>query len=327
MKLTITELTQTTTETWLDFWQHCPWATVPESPDWFNLWVSCLDTNARTHPLLVTFSDGVQCVIPALRVGRVRNLVEVLQAGPSGGYGGPLSRDVLTGSHLTLILDRIRREHADFHLRINPFLLHRIQPDLNSVTCTILPTPVRADFTQPVPLDSHTEDLLSRKRVRRYARSASANGFQVKVMPAEEIDEYIQTYTEAKVRWKEATVDYPDRFFKAMVNLTDCTFFGVYDDEGNYCGGGPILTGGTIVTTWLSVMRNNRLKSHIYELFYYELVHRFRSEGYAWFDFNPSSGKAGVIRFKRNFTPYTLPAPEYEGYSWKRLALIALGRP
>lgn len=327
MELSITEFSQTTTETWLDFWQQCPWATVPESPKWFGLWVSCIDTRSEPAPILITFSDGVRCLIPALRAGRVRNLVQVLQAGPAGGYGGPLSRDTLTSHHLILIMERIQREYPDFHLRINPFLLNAIKPDLHSVTFDSLPKPVRPDFTQPVPLDSQTEQLLSRKRVRRYARAAAANGFEVKVMPVEHIDKYIQTYADAKIRWKETTVDYPDHFFKAMAELPDCTFFGVYDDAGTFCGGGPMLVSNKIVTTWLSVMHSNRLRSHIYELFYYELIHRFQSNGYDWFDFNPSSGKMGVVRFKRNFTPYTLPAPEYEAYSWKRLALIALGRP
>lgn len=291
------------------------------------LWRSTFGDNHTPEAKLVHYTDGLKLLLPSTLVSRTKGWVFVHQMSPSGGYGGPLGNAKPTAEHLYLLLERLHSEFPDFHLRLNPFLFaDRLGDTITTKIPDLLPKPIIADFTQPVPLDDNLESLLSRKRARRYANAARKKGYHVKAMPAAHVSQYLEVYADARKRWTETTVHYPDSFFHNMHALNGCTFYGVYNKEDEFCGGGPFLFSKNIVTTWLSFMDSNMLSDHIYELFYYELLLKFRTEGYQWFDFNPSGGQPGVVKFKQKFTPYTLPAPLYESYSWKRLFLLTLGR-
>lgn len=333
MSLSLVDIERTTPEVWQTFWTNCSWATVSESPEWARLWQQTFGRSHIPSPWLITYSDGFQLVVATVSVTRSKNWFEVQLAGPSGGYGGPLAHTLPSLHHLSLLLEHFTKRFRDYHLRLNPFLLKELSapdmhPDIEETVTweKVLPKPIHPDYTQPVPLDHQTDALLSAKRVRRYANAAAGKGYQIRPMDAAELPSYLQIYRQAQQRWDSTTVVYPDTFFENMMRLKSCRFFGVYDEDGIYCGGGPMLVGNSVVTTWLSIMDSNRLRDHIYELFYYTLIHQFRKEGYHWFDFNPSGGQAGVVRFKSKFTPLKFPAPMYEEYSWKRLLLITLGR-
>ncbi|MCC5926301.1 MAG: hypothetical protein JJU41_07030 [Bacteroidetes bacterium] len=328
MSLEINNIRLTTSEVWSDYWKACYWATYAESPDWSRLWSKTYGEAYIATPYLVDYTDGTQLLLPVTSVVRAGKWFEVQLISPSGGYGGPLSSTLPTLHHLALLIEEIPRHFPDYHLRLNPFLLHAIKESIGNsiVVSPELPKPIKSDFTQPVPLDRHTDQVLSKKRARRYANAASKKGYVVKPMEPDEIASYLNVYDDARDRWEQTTVHYPNNFFHNMATLQPCTFFGVYDREDNFCGGGPFLFGNKIATTWLSIMNSNRLQDHIYEFFYYTLILKFREEGYDWFDFNPSGGQSGVVKFKEKFTPLRMDAPVYEGYSWKRLFMITLGR-
>jgi len=329
MSLSIIDIKPATLEKWSTIYHACSWSTYTESVDWSRLWQETFGASYTPSPVLFTYSDGVELLLPITKVVRSGKWFEVLLAGPSGGYGGPLGYLRPSALHVQLMLEKIHDSYPDFHFRLNPFLFEGDQEDLSPHTALpeSLQKPIKNDFTQPVPLNEHTTELLSRKRARRYANAARKKGYCIREMTPDEIPSYLAVYAQAQQRWQETTVHYPDTLFLSMANLKGCTFYGVYDAEGTFCGGGPFLFGNNIVTTWLSFMQSNRLSDHIYELFYYELILKFKNDGYTWFDFNPSGGQSGVVRFKDKFTPYLRPAPVYEAYSWKRLFLITLGRP
>lgn len=326
MSLAIIDIKLCEPDDWDELWHACPWATFSESREWSELWRKTYGETHTPNAHMVHFTDGMKLLLPTTFVSRTRGWVFVHQMSPSGGYGGPIGKTLPSREHLFLLLERVHADFPDFHLKLNPFLFAELLSEKEVSVPELLPKPIIADFTQPVPLNEDLESLLTAKRVRRYANAARKKGYSVKRMPAVQIADYLKVYADAQSRWDETTVRYPDNFFHNMYNMPGCTFYGVYNSEDEFCGGGPFLFSKNIATSWLSFMKSNTLQDHIYELFYHDLLLKFRDEGYTWFDFNPSGGQTGVVRFKQKFTPYRLPSLMYESYSWKRLFLITMGR-
>lgn len=291
---------KTSSEVWNQLWQGCSWATFFESELWYQTWIAAMAPKFSPTPFLAEFSDGTECIVPALAGFRAGGLLKNLEASPGGTYGGPLSLSRISLTHIELIAEALQRQ-GNFQWRVNPYILRRNVPFLGS-----------SEITHTLDLSQKTDTLDSlfrKKRVLAYARKASESGFSVRLTDAGFIPDFLEVYASARERWSEVATSYPESIFNNLIKTGHCDFWGVFDSNNNFVGGGPILRSSRIVSAWLPLVHTKVLKHRIYELLYLHCIRYYKENGYQWFDFNPSGSLENVGQFKSKFSPEELASP------------------
>ncbi|MCH8494075.1 MAG: hypothetical protein LAT57_00400 [Balneolales bacterium] len=297
--LKIIDSTFVSVDTWKRYWQNCRWSTFFESPDWSEVWHSSFGSGFSATPIELTFSDGFRCLLPATSGKRAKGLVTNLEMCPSGIYGGPLSTEIPSARHLSLISKHLNTNYADYYFQINPFLLKEIQLS-EEVFAQI--SGYTKDFTQAVNLDKSVEEItrkLRKKRIVQTAKSISKKG--IRLQKGSDITPFYDVYQQAQQRWGSVSVSYPMHVYENLLKYQNCDYWIALDDKESFLGGGIFLIGNQSVNTWLTIFTSESMKLRVSELFYSELIFHYKKAGLSWFDFNPSGGNEGVSHFKSRF--------------------------
>jgi hypothetical protein len=312
MAVEISDYSTCSNEQWMDIWSKCSWSTWFESPMWFHVWEKTYGSGYRPMPQLIQFSDGTCCIIPAMSIQRMKGLTQVYQISPAGTFGGPISESTLNKDHLRCLINFIASKWKNIHFRLNPYFLQTITDYEAKSNSDFLHCP---DFTQSIRIDGDynlIDKSLRSSQVRRDALSARKKGLFLDSFTSDELSDYLKAYRQSQSRWGKKSTFYPPQFFEALIDSHGCTFWGVRSSDGQIIGGGPIMEGNHIATSWLGLMRTDALKFRPYELFYFELIHMYRERGFTWLDLNPSGGNQGVVNFKNKFGARKLPAPYFK---------------
>lgn len=297
---------KTDVETWRKTWEKCPWATFFESPEWAGIFKNIFGDTYELHPIEFGFSDGVVAIVPGVSGMRIRGKVKMLECSPGGTYGGPISADTLHNEHLILLISEILLKFPNITFRLNPYLLSGL--DASGLH--------DEDFTQVIDLQLPEEKLASlfrKKRVATYAKKARDSGFYIDKAPDEHLGKFHELYVASTSRWSDIARLYSLAFFRDLVACPMCDFIGCYSSEGELAGGGLFVRNSDHVISWLPVIHPEYLKKHLFELFYHDIIFHYRNLGLKYFDFNPSGGNDGVVRFKDKFQPERMPAPVVSG--------------
>jgi hypothetical protein len=299
MSLTITRILQVDQNEWFSVWKNCEWSTFYESIDWFNVWDQFVTAETSYDAIKYDFSDGVSCIVPRFSRKIVRGFQNLVEMSPGGLYGGPISEQQLTTQHLAVLLDRLSADYPNLEFRENPFIC------LNQTSSG----KITSDFTQSLNLmmeADQAKESFNRHKVAYDARLAEKNGLHVIPIGLDYIDAFCEIYNQAKSRWKKSTSSYDLNFFTALIKSNYSDFWGIFDKDNGFIGGGIMVKGTQSVSSWLAIMDENKLKLRPYELYYHYLFWHYKSNGYHWLDLNPSGGHKGVVDFKSKFIPTNL---------------------
>lgn len=303
----IVETKPATLEEWRIHHQASAFSTFFEGPEWALLWQRYTRGRIEPAPLLLSFNDGVRVVAPwsreKRRIGRALRL-----ATPAGCYGGWLysAEARLQPAHFTALFRHMAGRPGVW--RQNPFdpVLARTEPPGGWS---------RHGFTQVLDLTEFAgvEDTLRRNQVYRKQRQGERAGLCLRLAAEPgDIARYFAIYEAARERWgAEATSNLGPTLFQSFDLHSAAVDFWLIERSGEVIGGGPFLQAGSRhVVSWLMLAHPDHFSVRPYEFAYAHLIHHYRDRGFRYFDFNPSGGHEGVIRFKDNFGAQRLPSNE-----------------
>lgn len=296
---------EATPEEWDEHWSGCDHATYFHSRGWSETWSTYTDGRLQPSPILLTFDDGTEAVLPLTEEDTYKGLGTRYEASPAGTYGGWISADGLTSEQARAATATLF-DLDEIHWRRNPF-----EPP-----SSVPRTPTTEDTTQAVDLTPAFEDVHAAwdKSHRYNARKTRREG--VEVFQAETTEHwraYYEVYEACLERWGEdATSEYGWRLFETLHGRQDPAvrlWLARYQDE--VIGGALCLYAPDHVSYWHGA--NLRKHSGVYpsNLILYEAMQDACQRGLSWFDMNPSGGHEGVRRFKSRFSPEVLEAPVY----------------
>lgn len=288
-------------EEWDRCFERCPHATYFHGREWAELWRRASGGRIEPAARQLTFSDGTRVIVPFSRIrGRFATIRVV--AGPEGTYGGWLyDPDAPPGArHVAALADYLRRRSVTF--RENPFdPIFRRHGDRMPWT--------RQDFTQCLRLDrdfAAVRHTLRSNQVYRKMRQAERAGLELRRDHAPQaLRRYHEIYLACRQRWGEsASTSYSRSLFESMPLESPGLDFWTVRKDGQTVAAGPFFKAGRHhVVSWLTLADPAVLGDRPYDFIYARLIEHYHRQGFAWFDFNPSGGHEGVVRFKDNFGP------------------------
>lgn len=242
-------------------------------------------------------------VIPCFRRKLAKGLIYRYECSPGGLYSGPLGlHEGLNKSLIQLIQNALIKEFKDFSFRTNPFLT----PDDSEDFISDL-------FTQVVDLRNQDEisAFLQNSGVSYDARSAQRKGLKVTSSDSSGLAKFFEVYKSIRRKWDNPTSNYPFEFFQRLISSNNCDFWSVTRND-DYIGGGIVLKGPFHASSWLTIMHPDSTNLRPYEFIYQYLIEFYSNAGLHWFDFNPSAGLEGVVKFKEKFGTVRIPFYQFE---------------
>ena len=251
-------------------------------------------------------------VIPCFRRKLAKGLVSRFECSPGGLYSGPLGLSGWLDSYqIQLIQNALIKEFKDFSFRTNPFLRLDSSEDFKSDL-----------FTQVVDLRNQDEisAFLQNSGVSYDARSAQRKGLKVTSSDSSDLTKFFEVYKSIRLKWGNPTSSYPIDFFERLISSNYCDFWSV-THNGDYIGGGIILKGPFHASSWLTIMHPDSTNLRPYEFIYQFLLQQYFEAGFRWFDFNPSAGLDGVVKFKEKFGARRIPFYQFESHGMVSLII------
>jgi len=174
--------------------------------------------------------------------------------------------------------------------------------------------------THVVALDALPEDPRStyRQGCRRGLRKAEAAGLSFRrITTRAELEPYYAIYIDRlRNAWGKAVEKaYPMELFGTLMEAPGAEIWCAYDSQGEVAAGAVFLFAPRHCVYWQGALSTRHGGFSPSKALMHHLILEARSRGCAWFDFNPSSGLAGVEAFKRGFG-----AAEVEVTRWRRLS-------
>lgn len=287
---------------WDSAWQGCDYATYFHSRAWAETWRDYSGGEIRPAPLHVAFDDGASAVLAISRRDTLRGLVPEFLLSPAGTFGGWVSADDLGDAHVDQLTRTLLAMHGRIQWRLNPYA------PLRAVAG------VEDDETHATPLERDFEAV--RKRWSRGTKSnvnrAAKAGVEVAV--ADDLESwrgYFAAYEASLERWGEtATTGYEWRLFELLhARREQGVKLWVGRIGGEVAAGALCVYGPRHVAYWHGAAREEHFAARPVNLVMAEAMRDACARAYSWFDFNPSAGLEGVLRFKRGFGAEALPAP------------------
>jgi hypothetical protein len=305
---------------WDAAWRECPYATYFHSRAWAEAWsegVSPLVPRAYA----LAFDDGFRAVLPAPYEERYGGVVRTHYLSPGGNFGGWLSSGALTGGHAQALADWAGRRLGSFTWRLSPY-----EPLVHSLS---LPGSVKEDATHALDLRGGWDALARRwKAPLQGARKAERLG--VTVRPAEtEADwrAYHGIYGDALDRWGEgATSRYRWELFDALRRRPENVDLWLAWHEGRVVCGALCFRAARHYVYWHGANHGDAMHLEGPRAVLCAAARHVVEQGCDWFDFNPSGGLEGVVRFKELMGARALPSPVVvRERAWVRTARGVVG--
>lgn len=285
---------------WLEIAARSVTATFFHTPHWRDLVL-------RTYPeyrdaTLGAEIDGIGAVLPLLETGRsTKGFHQHLLSTFGGCYGGLITDAPVPAERLPRIYQGLLGQRVGS--------LEMIESPLGGEAR------VPAGFTESpysthlLPLERGWEAIeggfsrgnrASINRGKRYGVScriaAALDGYR----------DYHEVYLRSLSRWgKKATSRYPWRLFEAGcelgLSLPDNMRLWLAEAEGRVLAGAWVFYWNRHAVYWHGATDEAYSSHRPANVLHAHVIEDACARGYLWYDFNPSGGHEGVVRFKRSF--------------------------
>lgn len=290
-------------EEWLDFLKGCDSATFFHTPYWYRVWKAYAGYNYEAR--MCEFPGGKQILLPLAWWRIKKGLLKRMVSSPAGTYGGWIAQELVTEEEAAAILKSLRKEFSGIDIRLN--WLVGEQPIGNSVNEV-------EDFTQVVDLKGQSMDAIISKWTVNHKRSlkrAEGNEMVIRLASCErDWQSYFEAYQDSIRRWgKSVSSSYSYLLFQLLQNVPEeyCKLWICLSKERIisgcivfYFNRHSVYWHGASLTKFFHLNPVHFLKKNIIE----DAIHKKMW----WYDFNPSGGHEGVVRFKKGFGSRSFPS-------------------
>ncbi|MFQ5700211.1 MAG: lipid II:glycine glycyltransferase FemX [Acidobacteriota bacterium] len=277
-------------------------ATFFHTPLWHRLVVRTFP-RYRDVSLGATLASGVRVVVPLLEVGRhVKGLFRDHVSTFAGCYGGPIADGPLEDRERSAIQAALLGQPrlAQLQLTSNPFGADPVELEDHVA---------REDFTQVLRLGPGCSSVLGgfSDSNRRSIRKARRLG--VTIRAAETLADYrayYGVYEDSLRRWgQRATSRYPVGLFEQGHRLArehpGHLKLWLAEHEGDVIAGAWVFYWNRHGVYWHGGTMERFFPYRPSNLLQAEVIKDACERGFLYYDFNPSGGHEGVVRFKRSF--------------------------
>jgi hypothetical protein len=243
------------------------------------------------------FDDGTRAVFPILQTkagGQLKGKAR-LKSSVFGGYGGIIAERELSPVEQQPIYDYLLSLKASVSVDGNPFSHYTLHK----------PFTLRKDFTHSFRLDIGEDALY-----KRFSRGAKSNlnqalkkGVSVRAARNEqEVSTYFQVYKDTLKRWGDAKLfEYPKELFLNIHRTAgDAAKFWIAEKDGAIIAGAVIFYWNQVVSYWHGASLRDFFDCYPNNLLHVEIIKDALGKQYRFYDFGPSGGQQGVVRFKES---------------------------
>lgn len=287
---------------WWHFVNDCPSATFFHTPDWYQVWQDHFGWEIEAK--CFKFKSGRTALLPLCSRKRLKGLIKEYFSGPVGTYGGIITNgSSLSKEEITLLQNYIR-EFNSLEIRANP--LASILED------TIF---TEKDFTQIIQLSQGWNTIFKQwtKGHASAAKKGIREGVKVRIAEKEEWKKYYEIYQDSRMRWGEkASNNYAWELFESLsqLNPTTCKLWLAFKDK-NIISGCLCFYYNEHVVYWHGASLASYFHLRPVHVLQHHIIQEAIKEGYNWYDFNPSGGHEGVVKFKAGFGVYKIKTNSY----------------
>ncbi len=281
-----------------------------------RVWADVLASTFRqwtSKPLAIEFADGNLMVLPLMQRQALLPKQRYCESMPPGVYGGPIFAEHPSQTHSHAILKALD-EFSNVIVYGNPFSSHNGFP---AADCRTLHTHV-------LDLDVGMKRIAKGFRKGHAANISAARRKGVEISVAsrlEDVDAYFSVYQDTLARWgQKAGGFYPKRLFHNLFQLPQygrTVRLWLASHRGTVIAGAWLFYHNRHAVYWHGAMLARYMHCHPVHLMLAEAIEESCSQGFRWFDFNPSGGFEGVGHFKRGFG-----AQRFEFPAWRRLGAM-----
>jgi len=300
---------------WLLHCEKAKHTTFFHTPMWSEVFERT-DRHFRSKPQCLQFNDGTTVLLPMVSKSILFGLSEVYLSMPACTYGGWVSAVALENSHIEAILKHIST-YKNLICRENPFdESHHIVTLPHSVD----------DFTQAINLTDGYAAVFSKANSNHHRKVKASLKLGSSVIIAEDFQmwqQYYFMYQQSLSRWKQkkihSGVTYNINFFKEVFNISPKyrkLWIAIVNDKpvaGILC-----FYWNKHAVVWHGAGLKDYFNYHPNDLVYNRAIQHACTEGYTWFDCNPSNGLDGVFYFKKALGSINLNTRYINKKSWLR---------
>jgi CelD/BcsL family acetyltransferase involved in cellulose biosynthesis len=278
---------------WLNTCSASTLATFFHSPYWAELF--SLKTSIATRK--ICFNDGATVILPMVYQRALKGMLKVYQSMPACTYGGWISNCNLTSDHHRILLNYIKKFN-DLSFRENPYdpIIRELEIK-NSLE----------DFTYTIPIADGYEAFLQRTNYSHQKALRKATNAGIEIIIADNSDlwnDYFKLYLKSITRWKTRDI-YSGTFYNEMffekVRQLDKPLRKLWIAMSNSTPIAGILCfyWNKHAVAWHGAANEDYFNLRPNNLLYNTAINDACTNGFDWFDCNPSGGIPGVIQFKK----------------------------
>lgn len=291
---TITDISLASPEEWSEWVARQDDATFYHTYDWAAIWQDYTHGKIKPSAWILQFNDGQKVLLPLSKHKLALGLFVRYQSTASGKYGGWISDTPLNNDQQSALWKKI--SSLSIVVRENPYSKN----DPFEAPWTI------NGFTQITDLRDGFDEVVKRwsSGHLQQAKKAKREGLNV-VLGEEERDweAYYKIYLKSLRRWgEEAQSKHEWSLFQRISSLaSDKVRLWLVKLDNEIIGGAICFYHNRHISYWHASANWDEIKKRPMHLLIYEAMQHGCKNKFHWFDFNPSGGLDGVVKFKQGF--------------------------
>ncbi|MDM7914799.1 MAG: GNAT family N-acetyltransferase [Candidatus Eisenbacteria bacterium] len=283
---------------WEEIARRCTWATFFHTPRWLRAFERALP-GLRIATKRFRFADGVTAIFPLMSHSRAMGLHRGYMSTAACCYGGPISADPLSPSHMEEIARAVLHACPNLFWRLNP-----LQPGQEALA----PFVTESDSTEILDLRSIESIEELRMHYRHSVRKQINKGCRAGLRAVEaaewpDWEAYYALYEKRLEQWgDQATSRYPIALFRELYEARGAGVkLWLAYQEDRLIGGNLNFYHGRHCVEWHAAYDCDFFPCGVRDFLVDWIVRDARERGAFLYDFNPSGNHEGSRRFKQTF--------------------------
>jgi lipid II:glycine glycyltransferase (peptidoglycan interpeptide bridge formation enzyme) len=274
-------------------------ATFFHSPIWGNI-IEESFPNRKKKAIGFNFGEDKKALIPYIAHARIGPINNIYSMEP-GVYGGIISNFDINQSQVEKAVEKLESiSHYRTNITGNPYLDYNLSWEGEE------------DFTQVVCLENDYEDIWENYdySCQKQIKKAEEEGLSATVASnLEDYKKYYLIYQKNLVRWgKDPNSDHPYDLFATIYEYQEeypenIRLWLVKDNDEIIGGTLVFYLNGKHSVEWHAVFDSDYFSKGVRNFLVDKIIEDACERGFKYYDFNPSGGHEGVVRFKSTFDP------------------------
>jgi hypothetical protein len=305
---------------WFEVASLCPYATYFHSPLWHRL-ISDTYGKMRCVSLIYVSDNGRRAVLPLIvrstRGGTRKSTF-------AGCYGGIIADGPISEQEAQRLYAKAIGPTGRVQITGNPLWCCEVDnPPIPSFDTMVL----KEETTHILRLDRGIDAIVSEFSKGHQRSLKRGIGMGVRVRQARSVADYVayyEAYENTLHRWgKNASSRYPSRLFTngytLSVEYPQHVRLWLAELEGKVIAGAWVFYWNKHVAYWHGASYEDFFQYRPNHVLHTEIIRDASDRGFKYYDFNPSGGHEGVVRFKSQFGGEELPV-----YRWTSEGPLAI---